>query len=125
MDGEAVPVGAEREAGEVDVDAGGPVAPRPEPVRPRSEQGKPQGLASSKCRQATGEREVLAASPAEGDAGHPEVREERGREVSGREDDGGLPPEATVVDRCGRDAQGTSMEVIGAGAGTLVIIHSG
>ncbi len=50
VDRETVGVGAEREAGQVDVDAGGTVVARPQPVRPWGQQGEAQAWRPSAAR---------------------------------------------------------------------------
>ena len=108
VDREAVAVGAEREAGQVDVDAGGPVAARRQPVRPRREQREAERGAGPQRRQAAGQRQVLSTPAAQRDAGHPEVGEERGRELAGGDAHRRLTPEPALVDGPGHDRHGPS-----------------
>ena len=89
MDGKSVAVGAQWKADQVDVDAGGPIVPRPQPVCRRRQQRQPQRRPD---RRACGRRGAPSVSipMSERDAGHAQGREERGREFPGADDHGGL-----------------------------------
>ena len=67
MDGQSVIVGGERDAGEVDVDAGGAVAARTEPVGPRRQQRQAGGVTGPQRVDATRQREVLVAASCRSD----------------------------------------------------------
>ena len=101
MDREAVVVGAQPQAAEVDVDAGGAVAARREPVAPRREQGQPCGASSAQRGEPAGQREVLATLVAEGHAGHADRGHERRLELTRAERDRGFAAEPVLLDRGG------------------------
>ena len=83
MDRQAVGIGRQREALEVDVDPGRAVATRRQPVRPWSKQRKPGGATGAQSVDTAREGEELTTTVAQRHTGHADRRQERGRELPG------------------------------------------
>ena len=102
VDREPVAVGAERQPGEVDVDAGGPVAADASRFAHGASSGRPSVAPARSAGEAAGQREVLPAAAAQRDAGHPELGEERGGQLAGGDAHRRLAAEAALVHGPGR-----------------------
>ena len=95
--GQAVGVAAERQAVEVDGDAGGSVAARARRFAHGASSGSPSVVPARSAGQTAREGEVLVTAAAQRDAGHPEVGEERRRELAGGERHRRLAPEPDLL----------------------------
>ena len=101
VDRQAVAVGAQRKAVEIDGDARRPVAPRRQPVPPGGQQREPGGAARPQRTDAAGKGEVLAPTEAQRDTRHADRRKEGGRELTGLQGDPRLTTKSAFPRPCG------------------------
>ena len=97
VDRQAVVIGPQWKAVEVDVDSAGAIAARRQAVRPRSEQRKSRRTARPQLGDAAGKGEVLASGELQGHAGHPDAGEKRGRQPAGGQGDPRLAAESDLL----------------------------